>query len=286
MSHKTDFQTIPLGTHDVFRDVISWNDDTSKLWVDALNLRATSQDQIALRAHLIELAQLRPGDTVVEVGCGTGALLCDLACSVSPGGRAIGVEPQPALAKAALQRLSAAGYGSVGEVRYESAHRLSVECESAAVCLAQTVLIHLPDKILEQALFEMIRVVRRGGRVISVDQDGDTWVIDHPDRDLTRRIVRFNIDQRYADGWTGRRLRRFFRQAGLSHVEVHLWTHVDTNGESYLFGMAKRLAGAAAEVGVITPSERDEWVQQLHEVASAGNFFSSINYYACVGVRA
>jgi ubiquinone/menaquinone biosynthesis C-methylase UbiE len=234
----------------------------------------------------VELAQSTPGDTVVEVGCGTGALLCDLAVSVSLGGRAIGVEPQPVLAKAAIQRLSEAGLVSVGEVRYESIHQLSIESESAVACLAQTVLIHLPDKVLQQGLLEMIRVVQRGGRVISVDQDGDTWIIDHPDREMTRRIVCFNSDQRYADGWTGRRLRRFFRQSGLIRVETHIRTHVDTDSESYLFSMSERIAGAAAEVGVITISERDKWVQQLYEVASAGNFFSSINNYVCVGYRA
>jgi ubiquinone/menaquinone biosynthesis C-methylase UbiE len=285
MKFKTDIQSVPLGTHDVFRDVICWDNDTAKQWVEALNLRATAQDQVALRALLIAMAHLCPGDTVVEIGCGIGALLCDLARSVSPGGRVIGVEPQPILARASFQRLSAAGYKSMGEVRQESANQLSIESNSAAACLAQTVLIHLPDEILQNALLEMIRVVRRGGRVLSVDQDGDTWVIDHPDRDLTRRIVRFNSDQRYADGWTGRRLRRFFHQTGLNHVEVHARIHVDTNSESYLFSMAERLAGAAAEVGVITPPERDKWIGHLYEFAAAGNFFSSINFYACAGVR-
>ncbi len=286
MTQRVDLQSEPLGFHDAFKDVISWDDDIARQWVDALNLRAISQDQIKLRARLIELAKLRPGDTVVEVGSGTGALLCDLAHSVSPGGRVVGIEPQPFLAKSARQRLADAGYETVSEVRNESAHELSLNSGSAAACLAQTVLIHLPDKILLQSLLEMIRVVKRGGRVLSVDQDGDTWVIDHPNRQLTRRIVRFNCDHRYADGWTGRRLRRFFGQAGLSNVEIHAWPHVDIEIDSYLFCMAERLAGAAAAIGVISESEHLDWVRQLHEIASAGHFFSSINYYACVGVRA
>jgi ubiquinone/menaquinone biosynthesis C-methylase UbiE len=280
-----DTQSAPLGVDDAFKDVVSWDEATSKQWVDVLNLRAGSQDQIDMRARLVELAALRPGDTAVEVGCGTGALRCDLASSVGPGGRVVGVELQPALAEAAVRRLSDAGYGAVGEVRRECAHQLSLESGSAAACIAQTVLIHLPDEILQQALREMIRVTRRGGRVISVDQDGDTWVIDHPDRDLTRRIVRFNSDQRYADGWTGRRLRGFFRQAGLAKVEVHAWTHVDTGSESYLFGMATQLAAEAAEAGTISAAEHNEWAQRLHDAASEDGFFSSINYYACVGVR-
>ncbi len=275
----------PLGAHDAFRDVGSWDEGTSKQWVDALDLRAAAPDQIRLRTHLVELATLHAGDTAVEVGCGTGALLCDLARSVSPGGRVIGVEPQPALAAAAAQRLLDAGYGADGEVRRESAHQLSLETGSAAACMAQTVLVHLPEETLQRALREMIRVTRPRGRVISVDQDGDTWVIDHPDRELTRRIVRFNSDQRYADGWTGRRLRRFFRHAGLTKVEVRVWTHVDVTADSYLFGMARRLAGAAAQAGVISAPEHHEWTGRLHDAASAGDFFSSIGYYACVGIR-
>lgn len=285
MKYKQDIQWVPLGTHDVFRDVMGWDDDTAKQWVDALKMRASSPDQTAMRALLIELARLRPGDAVIEIGCGVGALLCDLARSVSPGGRVIGVEPQPTLARASLERLYEAGYQSIAEVRQESAGRMSIDGGYAAACLAQTVLIHLPDETLQDTLHEMIRVVRPGGRVISVDQDGDTWVIDHPDRDLTRRIVRFNSDQRYADGWTGRRLRRFFLQTRLKEVEVHARIHVDTTSGSYLFSMAERLAGAAVEVGVITPSERDKWIGQLYALAADGNFFSSINFYACVGVR-
>ena len=265
MTQRSDFQAVPLGTYDAFKNAASWDEETSRQWVDTLNRRSAAPDQIQLRARLIELATLRQGDTVVEIGCGTGDLLCDLARTVSPNGRVIGVEPQAALAQAAIQRLRTAGYESISEMLCESAQHLPLAGKSVAACLAQTVLIHLPDNILHQTIREMIRVVRPGGRVVCVDQDGDTWTIDHPDRELTRRIIRFNSDQRYADGWTGRRLRRYFRQAGLSSVEVHVWPHRDTDSGTYLFDMATRLAKATANVGVITASERDTWLYQLDE---------------------
>lgn len=44
----------------------------------------------------------------------------------------------------------------------------------------------------------MTRVVRPKRYVMSVDHDSDTWSIDHPDRDLTRAIIHFNSDQRFA----------------------------------------------------------------------------------------
>ena len=131
----------------------------------------------------------------------------------------------------------------------------------------------------------MVRVVRRGGRVISCDQDGDTWTIDHPMRELTRRTVRFNSDQRYADGWTGRRLYRFFRAVGLKDVEVETLVHADTDKSSYLFGMAERIANAAAEAEEISWEDCRKWLEKLNELADKNDFFSSINYYICVGVR-
>jgi len=231
------------------------------------------------------LANLKHGDSAIEVGCGTGALLCDLARAVGASGQVIGVEPQKALAEAARQKIAAEGFSEIAAVKNESAEHLSVESETAAACFAQTVLIHLPEQLLQNALAEMARVVRRGGRVISCDQDGDTWTIDHPDRELTRRIVRFNSDQRYADGWTGRRLRRLFRAAGLRQVEVQTLVHTDTDKSSYLFGMAERIAKAAEEVGAITSVECQAWLEQLNESAAQDNFFSSINYYICAGTR-
>ena len=194
----------PLGTFDAFRDVTAWNDETARKWIDALNLRATSRDQRALRSLLLELASLAPGDAVVEIGCGTGALLCELAQIVGREGRVVGFEPQPLLAEAARQRVAAAGFAAIAAVECATAEQLPIDRDAVAACLAQTVLIHLPDAVLRRVLREMARVVRPGGRVVSVDQDGDTWTIDHPDRELTRRFVRFNSDQRYADGWTRR----------------------------------------------------------------------------------
>lgn len=272
-----------LGEHDVFRHVAEWDDAVASDWAAALELRASAADQQAIRKKILALADLRPGGTVVEIGCGVGILLSDCAAAVSPGGCVIGIEPQPVFAARARARLSGLRCDCRTEVRSDSAYALGIRDALADACVAQSVLIHLPEPAIRSAIREMARVTRPGGRVVSVDQDGDTWVIDHPDRDVTRRIVRFNSDQRFADGWTGRRLRRLFQECGLGTVTVDVWTHADTERSSYLFGSCVRLARAAAEAGYISPGQCGDWLQSLEDLAARGKFFSSISYFAAVG---
>ncbi|MGE5350975.1 MAG: methyltransferase domain-containing protein [Ignavibacteriales bacterium] len=276
---------IPLGTYDVFRDVQSWDERTASQWASALNLRASADDQKTLRSKLLDLAQLQLNQTAVEIGCGTGSLLLDLASAVGRSGRVVGVEPQPVFAAFAKKLISEHNLDDLISVITDSAEHLPLSDAIADSCIAQTVLIHLPPEICQQALKEMVRIVKPGGRVLSADQDGDTWIINHPERELTRRIIQFNSDQRYADGWTGRLLESLFRNAGLINVKALPHVHIDRNADSYLFGMAKRIAEAAKDKDILKEDEYILWSDRLEETARKGDFFSSINYYCCMGSK-
>jgi len=268
---------------DPFVAVEDWDDSTAQQWADVLELRATNPSQIQLRADLIAAARLTPGDTVVEVGCGTGITLAELAAAVGPAGRALGFEPQPVFARLARRRLAERRLPQAS-VEIGTAEAIPLGDASVDAAVAQTVLVHIPRA--EAALAEMCRVVGPGGRVASIDQDGDALVIDHPDRELTRRLVAFSSDHRYADGWTGRRLPRMFRAAGLSGVTVSMRCHLETEPGGFLHEVVLRLADSAAEMGVVSEAEWRRWTAALAELAETGSFFASTNYYLCSGVRA
>jgi ubiquinone/menaquinone biosynthesis C-methylase UbiE len=275
---------LPRGSQDEFGQIASWDDARAASWVEALDLRATGADQTRLREEILALARPRPGDTAVEIGCGTGPLLAELAEAVGEGGRVIGVEPQPVLARAARERVSS--IGDRCEVRVERGAETTLADGIADVCVAQTVLCHVPEGEREATLDRMIRLTRRGGRVVSADQDAETWAVDHPDRAVTRRLVAFYADQRFADGWTGRRLRSLFLRAGLAEVETRALVVVDTSVESYGFRIAIDRARAAARADWITQSELEAWVRALEDEAAAGRFFSSLNFYVAAGTVA
>jgi ubiquinone/menaquinone biosynthesis C-methylase UbiE len=94
------------------------------------------------------------------------------------------------------------------------------------VVLAITALSHMTDA--ERALPELVRATRPGGRIGIFDIDSPSWVIAHPDRELTRRISAA-APMIATDGWLGRRLPGLLEAAGLEHVWVRAFTHIERN---------------------------------------------------------
>lgn len=65
------------------------------------------------RRQAIEALRLRPGDTVIDLGCGTGLNLPFLHEAVGPGGRIIGVDLTDAMLERARRRIDKAGWRNV-----------------------------------------------------------------------------------------------------------------------------------------------------------------------------
>lgn len=61
----------------------------------------------------IEALDLRPGDTIVEIGCGTGLNFALLEAGIGPEGTIIGVDISPAMLDRARARVTAAGWDNV-----------------------------------------------------------------------------------------------------------------------------------------------------------------------------
>jgi SAM-dependent methyltransferase len=120
-----------------------------------------------LRAWMLDLADLEPGNVVLDVGCGTGTLLLEAAKRVGPSGALHGIEPSTEMA--ARARHKAEGRGVRLEVIETSADRLPYPTPMFDAVFCTLVLHHLPGSMRGVAIREMRRVLRPGGRVVIID---------------------------------------------------------------------------------------------------------------------
>ncbi|WP_169794202.1 class I SAM-dependent methyltransferase [Alicyclobacillus shizuokensis] len=114
-----------------------------------------------LRKRVIELGQIQPGMTVLELGCGTGGLTFDAGLFevVGPNGRLVATDPSTGVL-AALRRKREAYQASWVEVQRARAERLPWPADSFDRVLGYAFL-QFTD--LEQACSEIARVLKPGG---------------------------------------------------------------------------------------------------------------------------
>jgi ubiquinone/menaquinone biosynthesis C-methylase UbiE len=231
----------------------------------------------AYKRQTFAMLDVHVGDAVLDVGCGAGDDLRQLAELVGSSGRAVGLDSSETMLQQARSRCA----GMPVEYHLGDAAQLPFADGTFDACRADRVFQHLDDPL--QAMKELVRVVRVGGRVVVSDPDWGTLVIDAADRELTRRIVAFRSDQ-LRSGWIGRQLARLAKQCGLTDLIVHPFTVMLTD-----WSVADRLLHAqetvqvAVNAHVISPSEATAWMNDLSERASAGCFFSALSGFAVSG---
>lgn len=117
------------------------------------------------KAQALTWLAARPGERVLEVGCGAGHDLRRLAAAVSPRGLAVGVDLAYTLLRLAGQRAAA-------PLVQAEATRLPWPAETFDAVYGAYVLDLLPREALVPALREWRRVVRPAGRAVMVTM---TW---------------------------------------------------------------------------------------------------------------
>jgi SAM-dependent methyltransferase len=116
--------------------------------------------------HPIRHARLRPGDLVLDVGCGAGIDTLLAARLVGPGGHVIGLDMTPSMVERTREHAALAGFGWV-EVREGLMEAIPLAGEAVDVVVTNGVLNLSTRK--SRGLAEMLRVLRPGGRLALAD---------------------------------------------------------------------------------------------------------------------
>jgi ubiquinone/menaquinone biosynthesis C-methylase UbiE len=135
---------------------------------------------IAPASRIVGRLALKPGDRVLETGCGPG-YFSPAAARRLPEGRLTLFDAQAGMIEIAVGRLKRRGFTNF-ETSVGSAERLPFADASFDVVFMITVLGETPDRA--QAISEAARVLRRGGRLSITEAAGD------PDRVRPGEVAR------------------------------------------------------------------------------------------------
>ncbi len=119
------------------------------------------------REKVLRLARLEPGESVLDVGCGTGTLAIAAKRHVGPTGTVYGIDASPEMIARANKKASKAGIDVVFENGLAQA--LPFPDGQFDTVVSTLMLHHLPHTARQQCASEMRRVLRLGGRVLAVD---------------------------------------------------------------------------------------------------------------------
>jgi len=249
----------------------------------SLEARGRTPAHARLRRRFLKFVPVRSGERVLEVGCGTGVVVRDLAALVGRRGEVVGVDASRRL----LDRARALSRDTARQTRIAwrvaDAASLPFAANRFDAALAVTVILHVADPL--RVVREMARVTRPGGRVAVQDQDFGVVAVTHPDRALTERIMRGVAERVYEEPHSGRRLPGLLRAAGL--VDVRLLTDVyqDTTLEPWTRTFLERRAERAVRFGIVDVATAERWLDGFTEIVAAEAFVLTLNYYGVVGAK-
>ncbi|MFI9065972.1 class I SAM-dependent methyltransferase [Streptomyces sp. NPDC053429] len=130
-------------------------------------------------ARAVTESGLRPGERVLDAGCGTGRALPALRAAVGPSGTVIGADLTPQMLAAARE----AGRGEAAALLLTDVARLPLRDGVLDAVFAAGLIAHLPDP--ESNLTELARVVRPGGRLALFHPVGRAALAARQGRELT-----------------------------------------------------------------------------------------------------
>jgi ubiquinone/menaquinone biosynthesis C-methylase UbiE len=134
---------------------------------DSYMKKVTLGRERTLREITINLADVKPGDCVLEVGCGTGTLTLAAKRRAGPSGKAFGIDIIPAMI--GLSQRKAAQAGEDATFQLGSIDNVPFPPSQFDVVMCSFMIFHMSEAVRRKGIAEIHRVLKPQGRLLVVD---------------------------------------------------------------------------------------------------------------------
>ena len=239
---------------------------------------AATPDMLAQRKTVIERLNLKPGESVLDVGSGNGIFARDISEMVGPTGTVCGVDNAEAMVNLAK------GTCPAGEFLQADATDLSQADETIDVVTATALLCFVVD--VDRALREFWRVLKHGGRVVLLETDWRSLLWNCRDEALMRRAIDLFTGP-LVDVSIPRTLSRRLTGAGFEitdrrTITVLNWEPDPDSYSQQTVGFIKSMMEASPN---FTADDWKTWNDDQKSTADAGEFMLSVNRYIFSAVK-
>jgi SAM-dependent methyltransferase len=227
---------------------------------------------------MIDAVQPRPGEVILEVGCGSGVVDRWLARYTSQANRIIGVDVNRYLLREAAALVAQEGLADIIAFQEGSAESLPFPDSHLDVALSFTV---LEEGHADRMLAELARVTKPGGRVAVMVRAIDIpLVVNIPLRPELKSKVQIPRGFVGSEGCADASLYRRFHQTGLEGVQM--WPQFAASDQPET---PQAQFAHAAILAALTAEETQEWHAGITKAVVDKTYFIAQPFHCAVGTK-
>ena len=234
-----------------------------------------SPEVVAQRQLTLDMLHLQPGETVLDIGCGPGFLVHEMAQAVTGSGAILGMDLSEAALAHAQRRCAEQAH-----VEFHLGEATALPFGDAAFDAVAVTQVYEFVSDVDLALSELHRVLRPGGRALVMDTDWWSVLWHSSDASRMRRIL---------DAWDAhlvhpvlpRTLGQRLVRAGLAVSDRKVFPYLawDLRLGSYASGIAEMIRSFVPGRSGVTRAETDAWYADLQSLADANSYFFCLSRY-------
>jgi len=235
----------------------------------------STADIVAQREAVLLALNPMPGERILDIGSGPGLLAASVAARIGETGSLEGIDISESMV--ALSRHQCA---SLPCARFQIGDAVQLPFESGTFDAAVSTQVYEYVGDIDEALRELWRILRPGGRAVILDTDWDSLVWHATNRDRIMRIMA-EFSDHCAHPGLPRILAPLLRSTGFRIVgqEVYPLFNPKYHAETYSHGLIDFVATFVRSRASIPPEEIQSWIQEMELLGERDAYFFSLNRY-------